>query len=271
MNNILLTGGSGFVGRELSFLNNISLRHEVNESSLTSFRTVIYLAGLAHGNYKYNEYKSVNIDLVLNFVRLAVRSGIKRFVFLSSINVKDNFDDTLGLAAKSKWIVEKRLAELSDECGIEIVIVRAPLIYGANAPGNFGLLTKLINRLPFLPFGLAKNQRDFIAVQNLADLLITCANHPFAAGHTFLASDGKTVSIKEFTNAIAKGLGKTLIQIPVPISVMSLTARVLGKFSIAEQLFGDLQVDSSNTREILGWTPPYTMEQAMALLSENKK
>lgn len=271
MNNILLTGGSGFVGSALHPFKNISLRAKVNESSLCGFDTVIYLAGLAHGSYKEIEYKLVNIDLVLNFARLASRSGIKRFVFLSSINVKDKFDDTSGFAAQSKWIAEKKLAELSNECGMELVIVRAPLVYGANAPGNFGLLVRLIRKLPFLPFGLVNNKRDFIAVQNLADMLITCANSPNAAGHTFLASDGETVSIKDFTNAIAKGLNKKLIQIPVPVSFMRFVARILGKTAMAEQLLGNLQVDSSNAQEVLGWVPPYTMEQAMASLSENKK
>ena len=152
-----------------------------------------------------------------------------------------------------------------------MVIVRPTLVYGPNAAGNFGALTRLVNKLPALPFGLANNKRDFIAVQNLVDLLITCANHPKAAGHTFLASDGETMSIKEFTNAIADGLDKRLIQLPVPISLMKLVGKLLGKSAMVEQLVGNLEVDSSNLQEVLDWTRPYTMKQAMSSLSENKK
>jgi len=154
---------------------------------------------------------------------------------------------------------------------MEIVIVKPTLVYGPEAPGNFGLLTKLVHKFPLLPFGLAKNKRDFIAVQNLVDLLIVCAKHPDAAGHTFLASDCETVSIKEFTNAIAKGLNRTLIQVPVPNYIMRFAAKLVGKSLMLEQLLGNLQVDSSNAQEVLGWIPPYTMEQAMASLSENTK
>jgi len=120
--------------------------------------------------------------------------------------------------------------------------------------------------LPVLPFGMTTNKRDFIAVQNLADLLITCATHPKAAGHTFLASDMETVSIKQFTNAIADGLGKKLFQFPIPVSLIRLAGKLMGKTAMVEQLVGNLQVDSSNILEVLDWTPPLTMKQAMATL-----
>jgi nucleoside-diphosphate-sugar epimerase len=173
--------------------------------------------------------------------------------------------------AKSKSLAELGLKKIASETGLEVIVVRPTLVYGPKAPGNFGLLTKLVHKLPLLPFGLADNKRDFIAVQNLVDLLMTCVNHPNAAGHTFLASDCQTVSIKSFTNAVGKGLGKTVIQLPVPVSLMRLTARLVGKSAMMEQLLGNLQVDSSNAHDVLGWVPPYTMEQAMASLSENKK
>lgn len=228
------------------------------------------------------EYRKINLEGTLNLAKQAVKAGVKRFVFISSIGVNgfstkaipfsvDSLVHPHNAYAQSKYDAETGLKKIAEETGLEIVIVRPTLVYGANAPGNFGALTKLVNKLPFLPFGLANNLRDFIAVQNLADLLVTCATHPNAGGHTFLASDGETVSIKEFTNAIAKGLNKKLIQLPVPVSLMRFAARLVGKSAMAEQLLGNLQVDSSNAREVLGWTPPYTMEQAMASLSENKK
>jgi len=121
-----------------------------------------------------------------------------------------------------------------------------------------------------LPFALTNNRRDFISVQNLADLLVTCAQHPNASGHTFLASDGETVSIKAFTNAIAKGLNKSLIQLPIPTSLMRFAGKLLGKSAMVEQLVGNLEVDSSNLKEVLDWVPPYTMEESMAFLKQEK-
>jgi nucleoside-diphosphate-sugar epimerase len=302
---ILLTGSTGFIGRALKKNTDVKFRCVVRESvqadcsdsfvvgnidsqtnwdsAFSGCKSVIHLAGLAHSNtYSNEDYQSINVDGTLHLATEAVKAGIKRFVFVSSIGVNSKSLSLIPLMInseenppnayiQSKYDAEVGLHKIADESGLEVVIVRPTLAYGVNAPGNFGSLTKIVQQLPFLPFGLSDNKRDFIAVQNLADLLLTCANHPNAAGHTFLASDGETVSIKVFTNAIAKGLNKTLIQFPVPISLMRLGARLVGKLSIAELLLGNLQVDSSNAHEVLGWSPPYTMEQAMASLSENKK
>jgi nucleoside-diphosphate-sugar epimerase len=301
---ILLTGASGFVGRELSTKYEISkmvVRDNAkyrNQSShiikalnaTTDWKgafynvdTIIHLAGLAHSkSFSIEDYQSVNVGGTLHLAAEAAKSNVKRFVFVSSIGVNGTFTLEQPFSnlsepkphnsyAQSKYDAEVGLTKIAQETGMELVIVRPTLVYGPYAPGNFGMLTRLINKLPCLPFGLIDNKRDFIAVQNLADLLIICANSPDAAGHIFLASDGETVSIKQFTNAIARGLNKRLIQLPVPATLMRLVARLVGKSAMAEQLIGNLQVDSSNAQEVLGWVPPYTMEQAMASLSENKK
>lgn len=305
--NILLTGATGFVGTAVyqqnedhytCIVRKNALKHHFNDyievdsiSSDTnwdevfesSIDSVIHLAGLAHKNiYTDNEYFEVNTKGSLHFALEAVKAGVKRFVFVSSIGVSGSrtFDTPFSINdspqprncyAKSKYDAEIGLKKIAAETGLEVVIVRPTLVYGANAPGNFGSLIKLVKKVPFLPFGLINNKRDFIAVQNLTDLLLTCAKHPNAAGHTFLASDGQSVSTKTFTNAIAKGLNKSLIQIPIPVSLMRLGCKLIGKSAMADQLLGNLEVDSSNVQEILGWTPPYTMEQAMASLSETKK
>ena len=302
---MFLTGATGFIGKTLLNVIKEPCRYAVRKSgngkaenefliegidnntnwegAFQGCNSVIHLAGLAHSNtFTANDFSTVNVDGTRHLALQAAKAGVKRFVFVSSIGV--NGESTLdkpfssisvpnphNVYAKSKRDAEIALYEVSKETGLEVVIVRPTLVYGADAPGNFGLLTKLVQQLPLLPFGLANNKRDFIAVHNLADLLITCANHPSAAGHTFLASDGETVSIKEFTNAIAKGLNKKIIQLPVPVSIMRLLARLVGKPAMAVQLLGNLQVDSSNAQEVLGWVPPYTMEQSMASLSENKK
>ncbi|MEF1336886.1 NAD-dependent epimerase/dehydratase family protein, partial [Vibrio rotiferianus] len=239
---------------------------------------IIHLAGLAHNKlYTDAEYRAVNTDGTLRLALKAAEAGVKRFVFVSSIGV--NGTNSYGSAflpsdvanphnsyAQSKYEAELGLKELSKRTGLEVVVVRPTLVYGPYAPGNFGALIKLVSKLPMLPFGMADNQRSFIAVQNLADLLISCATHPHASGHTFLASDFKKVSIKEFTNAIGEGLGKKKLQLPIPVRLMKIFGKVTGKSLMIEQLYGDLQVDSSNVKEVLGWTPPVTMKQAMASL-----
>ncbi|MGK0250566.1 MAG: nucleoside-diphosphate-sugar epimerase [Oleispira sp.] len=302
---MLLTGATGFVGRNLESIYSELFRSVIRNGESHSFEdaylidslnrytkwdgsfdnceAVIHLAGLAHSNnFSKEDYQSINVDGTLHLATEAVKAGVKRFVFVSSIGVNGTSTKLIPFMfnseanphnayAQSKYDAEVGLQKIAVDTGLEVVIVRPTLVYGSNAPGNFGSLTKLVKTLPFLPFSLADNKRDFIAVQNLASLLITCAKHPNAAGHTFLASDGETVSIKEFTNAIAGGVNKNLIQLPVPVSLMRLSARLMGKSAMAEQLLGNLQVDSSNAQEVLGWTPPYTMKQAMASLSEKTK
>ncbi|MEZ9597066.1 NAD-dependent epimerase/dehydratase family protein [Shewanella sp. 10N.261.52.F9] len=302
---VLLTGASGFVGRVLvsnePSLFRCVIRNQDADSFLDSYMinslskdtywdgafvgcdSVIHLAGLAHTNRaSCDDFNVVNVEGTLHLASEAVKAGVRRFIFVSSIGVYGTSTSQKSFSihsppkphnyySLSKYQAEVGLIDIAKKTGLEVVIIRPTLVYGALAPGNFGMLTKLVKKVPFLPFGACNNKRDFISVQNLADLLITCVNSPNAAGHTFLASDGETVSIKEFTNAIARGFNKKLIQLPVPVSLMYLAARLVGKVTMAEQLLGNLEVDSSNAQDVLGWVPPYTMEQAMASLSESKK
>lgn len=301
---VLLTGSSGFIG---SFVNKLldyrcciatrtfgpkssnsrqllmsNLIGSKTQSLLDGTQVVIHLAGLAHSDtFQKEDYREVNFLGTLRLAQQASLSGVKRFVFVSSIGVNgtSTLDKPFSINskvnphnayAKSKYDAEEGLKKIAQVSGMELVIVRPTLVYGPNAPGNFGSLTKLVKKLPFLPFGLTNNKRDFISVLNLADFLITCASHPNAAGHTFLASDCETVSIKEFTNAIAKGLNKSLIQLPIPTSLMQFTGKLLSKSAMVEQLIGNLEVDSSNLKEVLDWVPPYTMEESMAFLKQEK-
>lgn len=244
---------------------------------------IIHCAALAHvaaGEEAF--YQCVNASGTIELAKQAQQAGVKRFVFVSSIGVngQSTKDTPFSVAstvhphnayARSKYNAEVGLLKIANETGFEVVIVRPTLVYGANAPGNFGALIKLVRRLPVLPFGLVKNRRHFISVKNLADLLVTCAIHPNAAGHTFLASDGEAVSIKEFTNAIAVGLNKNVLQLPIPVSLMRFVAKWLGKSTMAEQLLGNLEVESRDANNILEWQPPFTMKQAMQSLKESNK
>lgn len=304
---ILMTGASGFIGNELykSSTTKESFRCVIRGSENNRYSdcfkisslnastdwsgafecidAVIHLAGLAHSKeFTEQDYKSVNVDGTLHLAREAAKSGVKRFVFVSSIGINGSSSGKTPFCENSpdkphdpyscsKLEAEKGLKLISQQTGLEVVIVRPTLVYGANAPGNFGRLCMLVSKSPVLPFGLVNNKRDFIAVQNLAELLLVCATHPNAAGNTFLASDGQGISVEMFTHAIAEGLEKNIIQLPVPIFIMRFVGKLLGKTSMVEQLVGNLEVDSSKIVRVLGWKPPYTLKQAMCSLSEKSK
>ena len=296
---ILVTGATGFVGQNLTQLNQnfrCVIRAGEHHSFADSYTVstidastdwsncfegvdaIIHLAGLAHNkSYTDAEYRAVNTDGTLRLALKAAEAGVKRFVFVSSIGVNgtNSYDsaflpsdvaDPHNSYAQSKHEAELGLWDISKQTGLEVVVVRPTLVYGPNAPGNFGMLTKLVNSIPFLPFGLANNRRDFISVGNLVDLLIVCAKHKNAPGNIFLASENNTVSTRDFVNAIAAGQGRTVFQIPIPVSFMRLVGLVIGKSAMIEQLFGNLEVDSSNLKDILNWTPPYSMKDSMAML-----
>ncbi|CDT39888.1 Putative UDP-glucose 4-epimerase [Vibrio coralliirubri] len=296
---ILVTGASGFVGRELTKLP-LDFRCVVRSKKQHTYKdtyavssidgstewdgcfeqvdAIIHIAGLAHNkSITECDYQSINTDGTLNLALKAAEEGVKRFVFVSSIGVngththKQPFLPTdkpqpHNAYAMSKYKAEMGLMDIAGKTGLEVVIVRPTLVYGLDAPGNFGMLSKLVSKAPILPFGLANNRRSFIAVQNLVDLLVVCAKHENAAGHIFLASDNEVTSTKVFTNAIANGYGKKVTQLLIPEGLMRLAGRLIGRSAMIEQLYGNLEVDSSNTKEILDWTPPFTMKQAMKSL-----
>lgn len=302
--NILLTGASGFIGRHIttrSSIKRVVVRSRTASNTSSQFEidtlngatnwngafsgidAVIHLAGLAHSNrFCEQEYQSVNVDGTLHLAQEAFNAGVRRFVFVSSIGVNGTSTANEPFTpaslpaphneyAQSKYRAELKLKQLAAETGLELVIVRPTLVYGPGAPGNFGMLTQLVKRVPILPFGCANNRRDFIAVQNLADLLVVCAKHPNAAGHTFLASDGKSMSTKELTNAIANGVSSSLLQLPVPVFIMKTLGKVVNKSAMIDQLYGNLEVDSSQLQTVLDWMPSMTVKQVMQSLNENNQ
>lgn len=304
----LITGASGFIGSEVVKNKTISFRRVTRDSqsslnvtddhdtfyvdsidsstdwtgAFENVESVLHLAGLAHNkDYKQDDYDEVNFHGTIKLAEEAQRQDVKRFVFVSSIGVngtatkQEPFNSTMtplphNAYAQSKYDAELGLKKIAQDTGMELVIIRPTLVYGLNAPGNFGALNRLVRKVPVLPFGLVDNKRSFISVHNLADLLVACVKHPNAAGCTFLASENGAISIKEFTNAIAAGAGVRIIQLPVPISLMRLAGKFFGKSGIVEQLVGNLEVDSSNLKQVLNWTPPYTMQQTMSTPLENK-
>lgn len=302
--NILLTGAAGFLGSRLCKV--LHSKPEINvtavlrrhaempaartvvlrnfdantdlSSALKGQQVVIHAAARAHiikdeAPDPLAEYRRTNVDGTLNLARRAATTGVKRFIFISSIGVNGDIntkptseDDTPKPAepyAQSKWEAEQGLWEIQRETNVELVIIRPPLVYGPNAPGNFGSLIRWIEKGVPLPFGAIHNQRSLVAVDNLVDLITTCMDHPAAANQVFLAGDGQDVSTTELLRGVARAMGKPSRLFPVPASAIMFLASILRKKSVAQRLLGSLQVDISKARELLGWTPPISVEEGL--------
>jgi len=247
-------------------------------SSLTGVSMVVHAAARAHVVRdevadSLAEFRKVNVEGTLNLARQAAVAGVKRFVFISSIGVhglnSDNpFKETDTEAphdayAISKYEAEFGLRKLAAETGLEVVIIRPPLVYGGAAPGNFRSLINLLAKPLPLPFGLVNNKRSMVYVGNLADFIIRCIEHPKAANQTFLVSDGHDVSLSELIRLIRQSMKKPAWLIPVPVSLFQLAGKLTGKMALVDRLVGDLQVDSRKARERLNWTPPYRFEEGI--------
>jgi len=219
------------------------------------------------------EYRLVNVDSTLNLANQAAEAGVKRFIFISSIGVngvintqpftEDDTPNPVDFYAQSKWEAEQGLWEVQRETGMELVIIRPPLVYGPNAPGNFGSLMRWVNKSIPMPLGAIHNKRSLVAVDNLVDLIITCIDSPAAANQVFLAGDGEDLSTTELLRGVAKAAGVSSRLIPVPATVLMFVASILGKKAVAQRLLGSLQVDISKARDLLGWTPPLSVEEGL--------
>jgi nucleoside-diphosphate-sugar epimerase len=221
------------------------------------------------------EYRRVNVDGTINLARQAAVAGVRRFIFISSIKVNGEQtpldkpftaddspapDDAYGI---SKWEAEQGLQQLASETGMEVVIIRPPLVYGQGVKGNFASMIKLVSKGLPLPLGAIHNQRSLVGLDNLVDLIITCIDHPAAANQVFLAGDGKDLSTTGLLQGVAQAMGKPSRLIPVPSSLLMLGATLLGRRAVAQRLLGSLQVDISKARYLLGWAPPITVEEGL--------
>jgi nucleoside-diphosphate-sugar epimerase len=292
MGKIFITGSTGFVGshlitafkkRSISFIaGDRSLYGDLVtqnnwEELLLGSDCVVHLAGRVHVmNEKKNDSNAQfhlnNVVATLNLANAAKKSGVKRFIFISSVKV--NGEETYDRPFKScdvpsprdpygfsKLEAENELLKLHESRSFEVVIIRPSLIYGQGVKANFAQLYSFVGRDLPIPFGLVKNKRSLVSVLNLVDLIITTLTHPSAGGEIFMASDDCDLSLPELINLMAKVQGKYAHLLPVPIWVMKLGALLLGKKSYTNRLFGNLQVDIEKTKELLSWEPPFTFEE----------
>lgn len=314
---ILLTGGAGFLGNvllaKLEHYNLIAygrnkptnIRDEFfiegNIGNSTNFNlsieninSIIHCAARVHimneqSNNPLEAFREVNTCGSLNLAQQAADAGVKRFIFISSIKVNgestelgfpfksnDNFipTDPYGL---SKYEAEVGLRQIAEKTGMEVVIIRPPLVYGPGVKANFAAMMKWVNKgLPLPLGGIKQNKRSLVSVDNLVDLIITCIDHPNAANQTFLVSDDDDVSTTQLLANMAIALDVPNRLLPIPSSWFILAAKLIGKPAIAQRLCGSLQVDISKTKELLNWQPPYSVAECMkktadAFLKKNSK
>ncbi len=222
------------------------------------------------------EFRKLNRDATLALAGLAADAGVKRFVFLSSIGVNGNNNrkpfsenDTPNPQepyAISKYEAEQGLLALAKKTDMEVVIIRPPLVYGPNAPGNFGSLVNWLRKGVPLPLGAINNKRSFVALDNLVSFIALCADRsqaPKAVNQVFLISDGEDVSTTQLLRRVADALGIKPRLLPVPVGLMRYAAGLIAKGDVANRLFGSLQVDSSKARDLLGWQPVITMAEQL--------
>lgn len=250
-------------------------------SVLSGIDAVVHLAARVHvmkdrAADPLSEFRKVNLEGTRRLAKKAVVAGVQRFVFLSSVKVNgEETDDQTGPFkessrdhpmdpyAISKWEAEKVLKEIESVSGMEVVVIRPPLIYGPGVKANFSKLIELVDRGLPLPFGLIKNRRSLLSLKNVSDLIFHCVIHPFASGQTFLASDGEDVSTPELVRRIAKALGKPARLIPMPENLLKFAGFITRKNDQISRLCGSLQIDSSKVRQLLGWKPPCSMQEEL--------
>jgi nucleoside-diphosphate-sugar epimerase len=305
---ILVTGANGFIGSAL-FPYLTSLGHMVvpavrrpcglpgecvvvDEASyrvaLTGCDCVVHLAGRAHVMQEHaidplQAFRSANVDATLALASLAVETGVRRFVFMSTVKVNgehtalgasfgpDDAPAPVDPYGVSKWEAEQGLRTISQITGLEIVIIRLPLVYGPGAKGNFASLIDWVNRGVPLPFGAIHNRRSMIALENLVSFTALCADcdaSPRARGQVFLVSDGEDVSTTELLQKVAHAYGRSIYLLPVSAGLLRLVASLIGKAAFADRLLGSLTLDDSKARDMLGWRPPINMNYQLRKMAK---
>lgn len=231
---------------------------------------VVHLAGRAHvldepAEGALTRFRSANRNATLRLAERALEAGARRFVFVSSIGV-NGAQSTQGPLrehsaaqphadyALSKWEAEQSLHALLAERSMELVVVRPPMVYAANAPGNFARLLRLVSKGIPLPFANIDNRRSIVSLRNLEAFLLLCAVHPNAAGHTLFPSDGCDVSTSDIVTYLAEGMGKRLWLFPVPSGIARWLAVRLHREALFIQLYGSLQIDGGEAQRLLGWS-----------------
>ncbi len=249
-------------------------------AALQQIDVVVHLAARVHVMHDtatdpLAAFRQVNVAATENLARQAAQAGVKRLVYVSSIKV--NGEGTSGITSYteqdipnpqdpygvSKWEAEQVLQRVAVKTGLEVVIVRPPLIYGAGVKGNFIKLFSVIERGMPLPLKGADNARSLLYVGNFVDALRVCGTHPAAVGQTYLVSDGEAISTAQLVANIASVLNCRNLAFYFPVGLLRRIAGWLGRSAAVERLFGSLRINDEKIRHELAWQPPYSMAQGL--------
>jgi nucleoside-diphosphate-sugar epimerase len=247
---------------------------------LDGIDAIVHLAGLAHSTSQPDDlesYRAINVDGTRNLARHAAVAGVKRFVYLSTIKVhgEESSDRPFSIAdepdpkdayAVSKLEAERELRKVESETGLEVVIIRPPLVYGPGVKGNLAALIKLIEVGIPIPTGAINNRRDLISAYNLCDCIRTCIDHTDALGRTFLVCDNESLSINDIIRYLSHGMGRRARLIAAPAWLLKSAALVAGRAGQFNKMTSNLQVKTAETARILGWTPPYSVAESFEMM-----
>ena len=250
-------------------------------TALSDVTVVIHAAARVHVMRETSgdplaEFRAANVEGTLALARQAADAGVRRFIFISSIKVNGEAtapghafsandepapEDAYGV---SKYEAEQGLLELARSSGMEVVIIRPPLVYGPGVKGNFASMVRWVERGIPLPLARVRhNRRSLVGLDNLVDLILTCIDHPAAANQVFLAGDGEDLSTAGLLARLGVAMGRRARLFPVPVRALEFAAALVGKRQIARRLLGSLQVDISKNRELLGWAPVVTVDEGL--------
>jgi nucleoside-diphosphate-sugar epimerase len=299
---IAITGANGFVGRALVDACSASKKwdvlaitrrpfefglprvenHALNDlvARLKGVRVLVHIAARVHvmdddSTDPIAAFRAVNTQATLALASSAASAGVKRFIFISTAKVNGeespfgkpfteaDTPNPLDPYSISKWEAEQGLMEIAQQTGMEVVIVRPPLVYGPGVKANFAALMRAVKRGIPLPLGAIQNARSLIGLDNLVDFIITGISHPAAANQTFLVSDGYDVSTSRLVRTMANAAAVADRQIAVPVVCLQWLGKILGKSAAIDRLCGNLQLDISKARNLLFWVPPVTLEQGI--------
>lgn len=248
--------------------------------TLKNIDTVVHLAARVHvmsdrAAEPLTAFRRVNVEGTLNLARQAASAGVRRFVFISSVKVNGEVTPTgckfseadvpapQDAYGQSKHEAERGLRQLAADTGMELVIIRPPLVYGPGVKANFAALTRAVQRGWPLPLGAVQNRRSLVALDNLVDFIVTCATHPRAANQTFFVSDGQDLSTTELVRGLARAAGVSARLLPVPVWALRAAAALLGKGDAVQRLCSNLQLDIAKARDVLGWRAPVSVDEGL--------
>lgn len=290
---LLITGSTGFVGRALAMRlgdQQVGLDTRTDTTvwvkALVGITAVIHLAARVHvmrdtETDPLTAFRAINLLKTIDLARHAAAAGVKRFIFISSIKVNGETTDMdhpftaddraaapIDPYGISKMEAERELQEIALLTGMEVVIIRPPLVYGPGVRANFKTMMRwLALGLP-LPLGAVYNRRSMVALDNLIDLIVTCIDHPAAANQTFMVSDGEDLSTTQLLQRLGIALGKPALLIPIPVKLLNSAAILIGKRNVAQRLCTSLRVDISKTQKLLGWVPPLSVDEGLKRAAE---